>query len=139
MMFVLSAFILTGCETAGPRTKQGAVAGGLIGAAGGAIIGHQRHRELEGAGIGAAVGAISGALIGSSMENSDRQALAANPSYLPLTRIAEMGSQGTPDSVIIDEIQRTRSTYSLDSETITYLKQNKVSDRVIDYMLATGK
>ncbi len=134
-----AAFILVGCETAGPKTKEGAVAGGLLGAAAGGIIGHQKHRGLEGAGIGAAVGAIGGALVGSAMDDRDRQALAVNPDHIPLTKIAEMASQGTPDSVIIDEMQRTHSVYNLDSETITYLKHNKVNDRVIDYMLATGK
>ncbi len=58
-----------------------------------------------------------------------------NPDYLPLTSIANMGSQGVPDIVIIDEIKRTRSTYKLNSEIITYLRQNGVTDRVIDFML----
>ena len=55
------------------------------------------------------------------------------------SKIAEMANQGTPDAVIISEIDRTHSVYSLNSEIITYLKQNKVSDKVIDYMMNTGK
>jgi hypothetical protein len=61
-----------------------------------------------------------------------------NPYYLPLTKIVEMASQNAPDSVIISEIQRTHSVYKLNSEIITYLKQNKVSDTVIDYMMQAG-
>ncbi len=62
-----------------------------------------------------------------------------NPSYLPVTSIVNMASQGVPESVIISEIERTKSRYKLDSETITYLKQNGVSDAVIDYMLKTNQ
>lgn len=61
-----------------------------------------------------------------------------NPNYLPLTKIAEMANQDLPDSVIIQEIQRTGSTYSLNAEIISYLKKNKVGDQVIDYMMQTG-
>lgn len=138
-LFIVTAFILTGCETAGPKTKEGAVVGGLVGATAGGIIGHQKGRGLEGAGIGAAVGAIGGALLGSALDDRDRQAISINPGHLPLTKIAEMGSQGVPDSVIIDEIRRTNSAYRLDSETITYLKENKVGDNVIDYMLGVNR
>lgn len=62
-----------------------------------------------------------------------------NPEYLPITSIANMASQGVPDDVIISEIKRTRSSYKLTSEIITYLRQNGVSDRVIDAMLGSGK
>jgi len=130
---------LAGCESTGPKTKTGAVAGGVIGAAGGAIIGHQSGHGLEGAGIGAAVGAISGALLGSAWDQKDKQARATNPNHIPLTQIAQMALQGTPDAVIISEIQRTHSVYQLNSEIITYLKQNKVGDRAIDYMMQTAQ
>jgi len=65
-------------------------------------------------------------------------AVTVNPYYLPVTKIAEMAKGNLPDSVIISEIQRTHSAYSLNSEIIAYLKQNKVSDQVIDYMMQTG-
>jgi len=62
---------------------------------------------------------------------------AVNPNYLPIVSIANMASQGLPDSVVISEIERTGSKYKLDTDTINYLKQNDVSDVVIDYMLKT--
>ena len=135
LLLAVSLFI-AGCETMGQDTKTGTVAGGLIGATAGGIIGHQMGRGLEGAGIGAVVGALGGGLIGNTM---DERAKAANPDHIPLTAIANMASQGTPDAVIIDEIQRTKSVYNLNSEIISYLKDNKVSDRVIDYMMSTSK
>jgi len=139
VLFLAVALVIAGCESMGPKTKTGAVAGGLIGATAGGIIGHQSGHGLEGAGIGAAVGAISGALIGNAMDQHDKAAVAVNPNHIPLTKIAEMGQQRTPDAVIIAEIDRTYSVYKLNSEIITYLKQNKVSDKVIDYMMATAK
>ncbi|MCM8797728.1 MAG: glycine zipper domain-containing protein [Candidatus Omnitrophica bacterium] len=129
------AVAFAGCESAGAKTKIGAVSGGLIGATAGGIIGHQSGHGLEGAAIGAAVGALSGGLLGNAMDQKDKEALAVNPNYIPLTKIAEMAKSGTPDAIIISEIQRTNSVYNLNSEIITYLKQNQVSDKVIDYMM----
>lgn len=139
VLFLVVALVIVGCESMGPKTKTGAVAGGLIGATAGGIIGHQSGHGLEGAGIGAAVGAISGALIGSSMDKTDKEALATNPNHITLMQIADMAKKNVPDAVIISEIQRTRSVYYLNSEIITYLKQNKVNDRVIDYMMSTSR
>ena len=64
---------------------------------------------------------------------------AVNSNYLPITSIANMASQGLPDAVIIDEIKKTNSVYKLNSEIITYLKQNGASDQLIDFMLETSK
>lgn len=139
MLLVALALVSAGCESMGPKTKTGAVAGGLVGATAGGIIGYQSGNPLAGAAIGAAVGAVGGGLIGSAMDDSDRKALAVNPNHLTVMKIAEMGKQGVPDSVIINEIQRTHSVYQLNSEIITYLQENKVSNKVIDYMLQTGK
>jgi uncharacterized protein YcfJ len=126
-----AAAVSAGCQGVTPAT--GAVGGGATGATAGGIIGHQSGKTWEGAAIGGALGALSGAVVG-----LDQQAKSQNPNYLPLTRIAEMGQQGVPDNVIIDEIKRTNSRYALSSETITYLKNNKVSDSVINYMLQTA-
>lgn len=133
-LFLALVLGITGCATAGPRTKTGAVAGGIIGAATGGIIGHQKGRGLEGAAIGAAIGAASGALVGSAMDDKARQ---TNPNHLPISSIVDMASRGSPDDLIISEIQRTKSVYHLTAEIITYLKNNNVSDKVIDYMLST--
>ncbi len=125
------ALALAGCQGITPTT--GALGGGATGATAGGIIGHQSGRTTEGALIGGALGALSGAVVG-----LDKQAKSQNPSYIPLTRIAEMSKQGTPDDVIISDIQKTNSRYALSSETIKYLQENKVSDRVINYMLETA-
>ncbi|MGD0335988.1 MAG: glycine zipper domain-containing protein [Candidatus Omnitrophota bacterium] len=135
LCFLVFALVLAGCESAGPKTEVGAVGGGLLGATAGGIIGHQSGHGLEGAAIGAAVGALGGGLIGNAMDKGDKAALAVNPNYITYPKIVEMAKSGVPDSVIISEIQRTHSVYQLNSEIITYLKENKVSDRVVDYMM----
>ena len=140
MFFVFLSFILiiTGCQSMGEKTKGGALIGGIVGAGAGGVIGHQSGHGGEGAAIGAAVGAISGGLIGNQMDKSDQEAQATNPSHLGILQIVDMASKDVPDDVIIDEIRRTESVYNLTSETITYLKDNGVGDKVIDEMLATG-
>lgn len=62
------ALSFTSCA-AGPYAKQGAVVGGLGGAAAGGIIGHQSGRGLEGAAIGGVLGAVAGGLFGSSKDD----------------------------------------------------------------------
>jgi len=136
MRLVLSLFLVlsaAGCASMGEKAKTGAVAGGLLGAAAGGIIGHQSGHGLEGAAIGGAAGVLGGGLIGNQM---DKKALAANPNHITVIKIAEMAAKGIPDGVIISEIQRTKSVYTLTSEVITYLKENGVNDRVVDYMLS---
>lgn len=70
---------------------------------------------------------------------SERNIYPSRPEYLPITSIANMASQGVPDSVIIDEIRRTGSVYKLSMESITYLKHNNVSDSVIDVMIDSSR
>lgn len=139
VLLVVVPLILAGCESTGSKAKTGAVTGGLIGATAGGVIGQQTGgHPLVGAGIGAALGALSGGLIGNELDKTDQKARESNANYLAITSIADMANKGVPDDVIIGEIQRTRSVYHLTSEIITYLRQNKVSDRVINYMLATA-
>ncbi len=67
VVLALLAGALQGCQTT--PTQEGAVAGGLLGAAAGAIIGNQSHgRSGEGALIGAGVGALTGALVGDAVD-----------------------------------------------------------------------
>jgi uncharacterized protein YcfJ len=137
VVLVLFSFILfTGCQSMGEKTKGGALIGGIVGAGAGGIIGHQSGHGGEGAVIGAAVGALSGGLIGDQMDKADQKSQETNPNHLGILQIVEMASKGVPDDVIIEEIRRTNSVYDLTSETITYLKDNSVSDKVVDEMLS---
>ncbi len=137
-VFIALALILGGCETMGQKTQTGGIAGGLLCAATGGRIGHQSGHGGEGAAIGAAVGLLSGGLIGNQMDKADQEAKATNPNYITVMGIVDLAAKSVPDDVIISEIQRTRSVYHLSSEVITYLKQNKVGDKVVNYMLSTA-
>lgn len=63
---VLILVVLAGCETT--PVQDGAVVGGVLGAATGAIVGHQSGQQGEGALIGAGAGALLGALVGDQVE-----------------------------------------------------------------------
>ena len=56
----------------GPGAQTGTVAGGLIGAGVGTIVGSQSGRPLEGAAVGGAIGAVGGAVLGSAHDNRYR-------------------------------------------------------------------
>lgn len=74
------ALLFSGCAADGYNSgaKEGAVAGGALGAIGGAIIGNQSGRALEGAAIGGATGAVAGGLLGSAQDDKARRRAAAN-------------------------------------------------------------
>ena len=76
MVALATALLFSGCETSGPNTQQGAVLGGLGGAALGGIIGHQSGRGLEGAAIGAGVGALAGGVYGNAQDQKNAERLA---------------------------------------------------------------
>ncbi|MEW5895083.1 MAG: glycine zipper domain-containing protein [Candidatus Omnitrophota bacterium] len=138
LAFLLSIcfMAMTGCESVGENTQRGAVGGGLIGAAAGGVIGHQSGETGEGAAIGSAVGALGGALIGRRI---DRKQSAVNSDHVSINSIIEMSQAGTADALIIDRIKDTNSKYPLTAEVIEYLRENGVSDRVINHMLDTAQ
>lgn len=140
--------VLTGCETpygTPNRTGTGALMGGAIGAASGAVIGGRNAGA--GALIGGAVGAVTGGLIGNAM---DREAQARLQQQAPqtYTRI----DQGRPlsvadvkalaaarvgDDVIISQIRSTHTSFQLSSADLIDLKNAGVSDRVVEAMINT--
>ena len=124
-----------GCESMSSETKTGAGIGALSGAVLGGVIGHNDDEHgVEGALIGGAAGAVAGGLIGNAMGGDGSS---ASSSYLTVDQIIAMAKNGSPDHLIISEIKRTKSKYELTASTITYLKDNSVSDVVVDYMLQT--
>jgi hypothetical protein len=74
-----------------------------------------------------------GAAVGLATSNS-RCCPAAQPGKLALADIAELVKAGCGDEVILNQIRKTGSTYSLTVPDIKYLKQNAVSDSVIAEM-----
>jgi uncharacterized protein YcfJ len=138
-LVVLSAI---GCQTSPNRAPEGALIGGVIGAGAGTIIGNQsRDRDkgrTQGALIGGAMGALAGALAGSQMQKQPAQTPAqtgaVSQNQMSIQQIVDMSKQGVHEDVIVDRIRLTNSRFNLTAEDINYLKQNGVSQKVINAM-----
>jgi outer membrane lipoprotein SlyB len=139
---VLPVLLACGCSSLN-NTENGALAGGALGAGTGALIGHATGHTGAGALIGAGVGALSGGLIGHAVDNSEKkaeaQAVAAQQQHtLGLIDIVQMVQSHVSDDVIIAQIRSTRAVFYLSSQDTIYLKQNGVSDVVVQEMMATA-
>jgi hypothetical protein len=139
---VLPALLACGCSSLS-NTENGALAGGAIGAGTGALIGHATGHTAGGALIGAGVGALSGGLIGNAVDKSEAKTKAAIAAQAPaqgplgLTDIVQMAQQHVSDDVIITQIRTTRSVFNLSGQDTIWLKNNGVSDPVLQEMLTT--
>lgn len=141
---IVILFLFSCCISCQSKTATGAVAGGAIGAGTGAIIGGG-----GGAAIGAGVGVVGGALIGASLDEQDRKIMEkTSPRTVermdqkePLTigDIIKLSQGGVSDDTIIRYIEETKTTYNLSQAQINRLQESGVSQRVINYMINTGK
>lgn len=130
--------LLASCQT---RTESGFLSGAGLGAIAGAVI----SGSGEGALIGGALGAVSGGLIGSALDEQERQIMQQqNPQLLcridqgqslSLNDIKAMAQAGINDSVIINYMQATRSSFYLTTADIIDLKTSGVSEGVINFMI----
>jgi hypothetical protein len=135
-----------GCSTMN-NTETGALAGGGIGALFGGLLGAACHAPLAGAAIGAGTGALIGGAAGASEDRHEQrvqdaviaqnaaaqqQAQDAAARAPKLTDIVELTKRGVGDSVIINQIRAAYpAVYQLNTDDISYLKGNGVSDAVI--------
>ena len=103
----------------------------------GALIGGHKHAGA-GALIGAGVGAVAGGLTGKAIDNAEAKAAAARRPPLGLTDVVTMAQNHVSDSVIINEIRTTGSVFTMSSNDVIYLKQQGVSDVVVQEMQATS-
>jgi len=149
---------LSGCESLpGDKKTQGAVIGGVGGAAAGALIGGKNNRLL-GALIGGAAGAGGGYLVGANWDKitgkksdeakeADRRAQErpARASDVEKSTTADLNSDGfvTLDEVVamadadlsdkeqIRRLERTQQYFELTSEQEQYLRDHGVSKDVV--------
>lgn len=155
-----SVFAATATEAA-PQTKTGAgaIVGGLLGAAAGGVIGHQKGKTTEGVLIGGALGALGGAAVGSQMKTQPASSApqtaepavvtqttaSENPSETQVISGAELpkvtmkqviywSEQGLPSEEIIARIKKSASTFVLTQDDIDYLHKQGVSQLVIEAM-----
>jgi outer membrane lipoprotein SlyB len=145
----VSAVVLTGCQypNGDPNnTGTGALVGGGLGAATGAILGGRNAGA--GALIGGAIGAIAGSIVGNQM---DQQQAAQLQAQAPTTYVRVQQGQpletadvkalvkaGVSDDVIIAQIQNSHTVYHLSAADIIDLHSGGVDDRVVNYMINTA-
>ncbi len=135
-----------GCQT---KAGTGAAAGGIGGAALGAVIGHQSGHAGTGAVIGGLVGAGGGYIVGNEMDKADAKKERARSSYEPrdsrasatgytVTRqdVINWTMRNTSDEVIINRIHQSGATFNLTAADEQELRDNGVSPRVIAAMKA---
>jgi outer membrane protein with glycine zipper len=137
---VLPALLLAGgCSSLSP-TDNGVLAGGAAGAGAGAIAGHALHNTGAGAAIGLVGGAIAGGLVGNKIEKKEaKEAVAAAEAQAQagMAEIIQMSQNHVGDSVIITKVRTSPVIYNLSSQDVLTLKQNGVSDAVVNEMMAT--
>ncbi|NGX63625.1 MAG: hypothetical protein KR126chlam6_01038 [Candidatus Anoxychlamydiales bacterium] len=134
-------FVLVGCES---KTGTGAAVGAGVGAGVGYAI-----SGGTGAIVGGAVGAASGAAIGATLDEQDRKIMEkTSPRTVdrmdrkePLTinDVIKLSQGGVNDDTIIQYIKETRTTYNLSQAQVNRLQEAGVSQRVVNYMIDTGK
>jgi hypothetical protein len=140
---ILSILFACGCSSMS-ETEKGTGLGGLIGAGTGALIGNATGHTGAGALIGAGVGAVSGGLIGHAVDECDKKtdvkiaAAAAQQGPMGITDVVYLAQQHVTDEVIISQIRSTHSMFQLSAGDTVWLKQQGVSDAVVQEMLATA-
>jgi hypothetical protein len=144
----LGAGLSTGCSHMS-HTATGAGVGGALGAGLGTVVGAATGNPRTGAVAGGLIGAGLGGAVGASEDAREREeaqilhaeaaaARAAQAGQVQFGDVIQMSNSVPPvgDDVIINQIRSTGSTFQLTSGDITYLKQNNVSDRVINEMIS---
>jgi outer membrane lipoprotein SlyB len=147
---LVSVVVLTGCvnpDGSQDRTGSGALTGGAIGAASGALIGSTRGNAGPGALIGAAIGTIAGGLIGHSMDQDERLRLQqqAPQTYervdqgqpLGVADVKALAQARVSDDIIISQIRNSHTVYRLSPADIIDLHNSGVSDKVVNFMINT--
>jgi hypothetical protein len=149
---------LTGCQNLpGSPESQGAVIGGLGGAAAGGAIGHTAGSAALGGLLGVGAGYIVGAnqeRLASRDQNSAAKAtqlaqthpatpqLALNAptadlngdGYVTLDEVVAMKQAGLTDDQMLQRMQATNEVFGLSPQQQSYLRSQGVSDYVINQM-----
>lgn len=133
--------IQTGCS-ARNHTETGMANGAGIGALAGAIIGSNSGDAGAGALIGAATGGLAGGLIGNAEDaREERDVAIAQANHERMARSAihnndvlQMAHNGVSDSVIMGAIRSRGGAFDLNPQTIIMLKQQGLSDQLIEFM-----
>jgi hypothetical protein len=147
--FLAGALVLGSCESLpGEKRTQGAVIGGVGGAAAGALA--SEDDRVLGAVIGAALGAGGGYLIGRELEDDEappqdpqastiteqdvQRATTADidgDGNVTMAELVAMESAGLSDDEIIDRLEDTDAVFKLTDEQRNTLRERGISSNVI--------
>jgi len=121
------------------NTGQGIAGGAVVGGILGTIVGAAAGRPLQGAAIGAGIGGTVGGVNGAAQDSRDRQVTqsvvaAQQRGQDELSEVAKMHQAGTSDALIIQHIQSSGAIFNLTGDQIVWLKQQGISDAVIQVM-----
>lgn len=132
--------LIAGCATTS-HAERGALVGSGLGAATGAVIGHQSGNDGLGAVLGATTGAMAGGMMGENQDlREERDAAIAQINYqqsraITNAEVVSMVQNGVGDQLIISAIQKRGGNFSTDPQSIIFLKQQGVSESVMQAML----
>ncbi len=144
---LLPLSLTVGCSSTGSNTGNGLAGGAILGGIFGTLLGAAAGRPLEGAAIGAASGAAIGGVTGAAEDrreqryaqmSADAYAAAVQRGQAELTEIARMAQAGVGDALIIEHVQKSGAIWNLSGEQIIWLKQQGVSETVIQAMNYNG-
>ena len=109
LIMIVFLAAMSGCANPYNNEGEGAVAGGLLGAVAGGVIGHQSHDTGAGMLIGGALGAVTGAAVGSQIQK---------PEPPPQQVVVEQ-----PAPVVVTQVPPS-TTYSGDTATVNVPNSN---------------
>jgi hypothetical protein len=127
------------------HADQGALFGGLTGAGVGAVVGNAVGSPAAGALLGAGVGTITGAAVGGSLDEIEARNRAQiaqqmgsqiRPGVVSLADVINMSHAGVSEPLIVTHIQHNGMAAPVSSSDLITLKQQGVSDGVIQAMQA---
>jgi hypothetical protein len=142
LLVVIPLAMSSGCANP-TNADRGAVAGGLIGAGTGAVVGHALGNTGAGALVGAGVGAVSGAAIGNGIDESEarNRAMIAqqlgrplDPGAVTISDVMAMKRANVNDDLVINHIHAHGMAAPLQTNDLINLPQQGISNRVIAAM-----
>lgn len=143
-MKMLKLLIIAACASCSTNTGTVAIAGAGLSAITGGVTGGG-----QGALIGTAVGAVAGGLVGAVLDEQDRKVMEKTSPRtvdrmergepLTLNDVIKLSQGGVSDNAILNYMQETDSSYTLSQAQIRRLQDAGVSQRVVDFMIASGR
>lgn len=127
------------------HAERGALLGAGLGSLAGGAIGHRSGHTGAGAVLGGLAGGVTGAVVGDAADAREERdaalAYAHNQQMQALARgaltngdVVRMANSGVGDSVIANSIRERGGRFDTSPSAIIQLKQNGVSDAVIEAM-----